>query len=171
MFFIVLGLAAGAVALVLAAYDLYDRRLPNAWVLALCLLFAFYAAGAWWADGLSGQAIAWHLLIGLLAFVFMFALYVLGVMGGGDVKLGAVAYLWAGPGLAWPLTMIVAWIGCVLAVLGWLADRRCVQRMGGSPGACLFRAISAKKGVPYGVALAAGCLYVLWQHFKILGIQ
>ncbi|WP_323011646.1 A24 family peptidase [Castellaniella sp.] len=157
--------------MVLAAYDLYGRRLPNAWVLALCLLFIFYAAGAWWADGLSAQAIAWHLLIGLLAFVFMFALYVLGAMGGGDVKLGAVVYLWAGPDLTWPLTMIVAWGGGVLAILGWLADRRCAQRIGGRPGAGLLGAISAQKGVPYGVALAAGCLYVLWQHFKILGIQ
>lgn len=158
---------AGLASIVLAFHDFRHRRLPNAWVLALALA---YLPSAIWLGLMDWQALAWHLMVGGMAFGLMFILYAFGVMGGGDVKLGAAVYLWAGPGLAFPLTVIVAWTGGVLAILGWLADRTCLQGLGGGLGACVRHAISAKRGVPYGAALAVGYLYVLWQHVQTLGI-
>lgn len=155
------GLAFGAlwVLFCLAMTDLFDRFLPNKQVVTYALLFLPYA----WLSGLDLQQFGSHLLVAVLSFGVLFALFMLGAMGGGDVKLGAAVFLWAGPALAFPVLIIVAWTGGLVAVAGWLADREVLQGLNWPPFRCLRHALSARRGVPYGVALAAGGLFVLWR--------
>src|SRR5690554_416706 len=90
-------------------------------------------------------------------------LFALGGMGGGDVKLGAAVFAWAGTQSLWPALFVVGVTGLLLAVLGLLADALSKHYPPPlkSRRRKLARALSAKRGVPYGVALAAGGLAAL----------
>lgn len=143
--------------------DLRVRQLPNHCVALYALLFLPHA----WLGGLDLQQVGSHLLVAALSFGVLFALFLLGAMGGGDVKLGTAVFLWAGPALAFPVLIIVAWTGGLVAVAGWLADRRVVRRITWRPVSCMQYALSAQRGVPYGVALAAGGLFVLWRAWNM----
>lgn len=152
-------LGAGSVLLLLAYRDLSQRRLPNTWVGVYAALFLLYA----WASGMGWSLLGWHTVIGLLAVALLVLLFVLGVMGGGDVKLWGALMLWAGPQGAVTALVIATLCGSLLGALGWLAQRR-LQHKRKPAGAAVFRMLSASRGVPYGVGLAlAGLqnLYVL----------
>jgi prepilin peptidase CpaA len=151
--------ATGAILLYLSLTDLKTRLLENKLVALYALLFLPYA----WLNNLDLQQFGSHLLVAVLSFGVLFALFMLGAMGGGDVKLGAAVFLWAGPAQAFPVLVIVAWTGGLVAVMGWLADRQALQGLGWPPIRCLRHALSARRGVPYGVALAAGGLFILWR--------
>lgn len=146
---------------VLLIRDLTSRTLPNLLVTTYALLFLpyFFLHGGGWVD------LAGHLLVGFAAFVVLFGLFLINAMGGGDVKLGAAVFMWAGPSLALPVLIIVGLTGGVLGVLGWLADCRFWQRPAQRFRAlnAVLYALSAKRGVPYGVALVAGALFVVWR--------
>lgn len=146
-----------ALLLALLIYDVWQRRLPNAWVLAYGVLFLPYA---WW-QGLTGAEITHHLLVGVLAFVVFFILFMRHAMGGGDVKLGAAVFLWAGPALALPVLLIMAVTGGIIGVVGWAVDYL-PQQQGVGPLSCVRYGLSAQRGVPYGVGLALGGLFILW---------
>jgi leader peptidase (prepilin peptidase)/N-methyltransferase len=80
--------------LVAAVYDLRERRVPNAVIMALLAawpLFGIGQPGGWWARGLVGFT-----LVGLP----LLALALTAGLGMGDVKLGAVMGLYLGPGQA-----------------------------------------------------------------------
>lgn len=150
---------------VLVLSDFRHRRLPN-W------LIVWYAVGFFAFVGVVSptfSAFRPHFVMAVLSFSVLFVLFVLRVMGGGDVKLGTAVLLWSGTGLALPTVAVIAWTGGGLAVLGWLADRPGLQRLRWRPAACVMHALSARRGVPYGVALACGGWFVLWQHYRSLG--
>ena len=143
----------------MARSDLLDRRLPNKWVAFYALLcpvalLLSHAESAQWLQ---------HGLIGFTGFLLFLALFALGGMGGGDVKLGAAVFAWAGTQSLWPALFVIGVTGLLLALLGLLADalsrRRPARR--GSWRYRLARMLSARRGVPYGVALAAGGLAAL----------
>ncbi|WP_175917743.1 A24 family peptidase [Burkholderia pyrrocinia] len=137
----------------LAAQDLRDRRLSNRAVLAFAMLY--FVAAALAREGpapLAGHvatAAAMLLLFGVLRHA--------GWIGGGDVKLAAAVFLWAGPTLAFPVLTIVGAGGavCGLAALAVVARQR---------RAVPARAAAAR-GVPYGVALALGGALAVWAPF------
>ncbi|VCD24986.1 CpaA2 pilus assembly protein [Burkholderia pseudomallei] len=100
----------------LALADLRTRRLAT---FAVALVGALYAAQA--LAGAPGDGgFASHAALGAAAFALGAAMFRAGWIAGGDVKLAAVVFLWAGPAHAWA------------------------------------------RGVPYGVALAAGGLLAVW---------
>lgn len=79
--------------LLAAVYDLRERRVPNAVIVALLAawpLFGIGQPGGWWAEGLAGFTV-----VGLP----LLALALTAGLGMGDVKLGAVMGLYLGPGL------------------------------------------------------------------------
>ena len=79
-------------ALLAAVYDLRERRVPNAVIMALLAawpLFGIGQPGGWWARGPVGFT-----LVGLP----LLALALTAGLGMGDVKLGAVMGLYLGPG-------------------------------------------------------------------------
>jgi len=122
-----------------AVTDLAWRRVPNVLVLAgvlLALLLHWRLGGA--ADllqqGLGGA------LAGLLLFL---PFYVAGGMGGGDVKLAAMAGAFLGPAAALQLA-ILSWLAGGVLALGWLYWARWRGTVAG--------------GMPYAVAIALGTI-------------
>lgn len=145
----------------IAAGDLLQRHIGNRPVLAYAVLFALWGLAA----GYGVQRFVDHALVALTAFAVLFVLFVLRGLAGGDAKLGTIVALWAGQGLLLQVVVIVAWTGGVLAVLGWVTDRSFLQAMRRMPMIrAAMNALSAQRGVPYGVALACGGLFVLRQQ-------
>jgi len=114
-------LVASALLLKAAWTDWREYRISNQLVLALAGLFVPYAflADQWfnlkWDIGFAG-------LMSLVLLVF----YALGSMGGGDVKLLAVAFLWTGLSGALPFAILLALFSSVhgiAAKLGWVKSQ------------------------------------------------
>ena len=108
------------------------------------------------------------LLVSGAVFALGVVLFARGWVGGGDVKFLGAAALWAGPAQTLPLLEIMGLAGGVLAVgvLAWQAMRR--WNDDGVLGAVIGMRIRDDSRIPYGVAIAAGALYVgvkiLEQH-------
>lgn len=144
-------LIALAITLVFAAIsDIRHRRIDN-WVNAG---IALAAPVFWWANGMAvWPDMAMQLGFALLICIPLITLWGVGqslgvvVLGGGDVKfLGALA-LWLTPLAFLDLLLVMAFVGGAIAV-GFIV-RRVVWKPK-TPGM-----------VPYGVAIAAGALWVL----------
>ena len=159
------GLLVLAAMLGFAVYvELKERRIPN-WLtlsgMALGLLIGY----------LHGEAAFWMSLGGLvIGFGFLFIFYVFGGLGGGDVKLMGAAGALMGADLIKPALFYTAFIGAFLAVMmvvwrkdfwariGWGVRRLAFWRKANgeqpAPGSPI--------AVPYGVAIAVGCLLALF---------
>jgi prepilin peptidase CpaA len=92
------------------------------------------------------------------AFVSSALLFRFGWIAGGDVKLAAAVFLWAGPSLAAPVFVIVSVCGLVLGLAIIAADPLYRRIRALHWLSCLSRA----RGVPYGVALALGGGAAVW---------
>ena len=99
--FFILFLAA-ATAIYAAYIDMRDFRIPNGLVLLLAGLFLLHAV-------LSGRwvEIHWNLALALLMFALMLLFYSRNWMGGGDVKILTVAFLWVGFRCAMPFAILL----------------------------------------------------------------
>jgi prepilin peptidase CpaA len=128
--------AAGACAVLLvtaallvygAVKDLRDYSISNVFVLVLGGLFILHAL-------LSGRWVTLHenVAFALLMFAVLMVCYWKGWMGGGDVKLLAVAFLWVGVHCALPfslLLLIFATLHTVAIKLKWVEGRRVDDRL------------------------------------------
>jgi len=133
--------------------------IPNSINLAILLLylamFFINPPEPWW----SGLA-----AFGLI-FVIGLGIFALGLMGGGDVKLLAVTLLWTGwTEASFYFLTFMALAGGLLA-LGVIFIRRMVVPLvvRYSPGRAIPRIFMVKQPIPYGLAIAAGFLIVLFQ--------
>ena len=149
-------LAASGVLVALAVSDLRVRRLPNAMVATLAVLYGLHAFAA---GGANAHTLSAHAAMAVAAGVLAALLARLGWIAGGDVKLAAAVFLWAGPTHAMPVWVLVSFIGFVvgLGVLGAGAvmrlDARASRRVAW---------LAPERGVPYGVALASGGAAAVW---------
>ncbi|MGA0533079.1 A24 family peptidase [Hansschlegelia sp. KR7-227] len=145
-----------ALVLVAAASDLLTMTIPNRLVLAIAAVFLLAAPLA----GLGLSQIGMHLLAGLLVLAIGIALFAPGWIGGGDAKLAAALALWLGfePLLSW--FVLFALFGGALT-LGMLFYRRFPLPLQLHRVDFLSKLHDPKTGVPYGIALAAGTLF-LW---------
>lgn len=114
-----------------------------------------------------------HGIIAMAGFAVLTILFVLGGMGGGDVKLGTAVLGWAGLPSLLPCLFVIGVSGLILAVLGvvadWLTMRSPAKQQVGRIGRVwrvVLYALSAKRGVPYGVALSAGGMMVLFSYAR-----
>ena len=109
-------LAALAVALIAAIWDLRSRRIPN-WltISALILGFAWHIANGTWREA------AWGTLLGTVIYLPM---WLAGGRGGGDVKLMAALGAWLGPSAWIQLFVLTALIGGIWALILVIAKRR-----------------------------------------------
>jgi prepilin peptidase CpaA len=158
---------AGFAGLMLAAAfeDLRRLIIPNALIVALCVIWPLHLAAApslYGALGALGCALA-VFLAGAVCFSH-------GWLGGGDVKLLAVATLWAGPEATPALLLLTGILGGVLALILMMP-----------PGAYIATLARAKLGpsdnsasgghglatpIPYGIAIAgAAVIVILLPHF------
>lgn len=148
---LILGLA-GFILLLAAASDAARFRIPNLASLALTLLFPAFVLTA-------PTPLPWieHIAVGLIVLAGGFYLYARKWAGAGDVKLLAVATLWAGP-LYWGLLLFMTAIAGGVLSLGigaWTLVRHRLAKTG-EP------LVLAKTPIPYGVAIAMGGLCVLF---------
>jgi prepilin peptidase CpaA len=115
-------LVVASVLLVQAAWtDLRDYKIRNELILALAGLFVLYAAlTGHWAD------LKWDVAFAALMFVVLLAFYSMGWMGGGDVKILAVAFLWTGLSGALPFAVLLALFSgahSIAAKLDWVKSQ------------------------------------------------
>jgi len=137
------------------------RRLiiPNGLVLGLCVLWPLHVATA---PMLTLSAAGLATLCAAAVFIGGALLFSRGLLGGGDVKLLAVATLWAGPAATLPLLVLTGLLGGLLCLLvltpvgalitaarSTLRDPPRAPESGANPVV-----------VPYGVAIAAAALIV-----------
>ena len=149
-------IAAGAVLLAAAAQDFLDYLIPNRLVLALVALYPVYILA-------SGNSVDWlgGLLVGLATLAIALLLFGFRLIGGGDAKLLAATALWAGPSLLLPFLLLTAFSGGVLAMMVIATGRLAVFFP------ILIRifpqqsAVLSQQKLAYGVAIAAGGLFVL----------
>ncbi|WP_233804522.1 A24 family peptidase [Paraburkholderia sp. HP33-1] len=147
--------AACLVLASLAVHDIRSRRLPTRAVLLVACLYGIDAAVA----GVNIASLAAHLGAAAIAFALFALLFRCGWMGGGDVKLAAAVFLWAGPAYAWPVFFIVSCAGLVLgltALIMGLFRRRVTH------SSLAFTQLASPRGVPYGVPLALGGIAAVW---------
>jgi prepilin peptidase CpaA len=154
---------AGFAGLMLAAAIEDCRRLviPNAFVVALLLLWPFFLLTT--PDKIAAL---WGLGCAVLTFLFGAILFARGYCGGGDVKLLAVASLWAGAGALPPLLVLTALFGGGLALflLTPLGMQLSALRRPAADGPGSLPA--GTPSIPYGLAIAAAALIVtIPPHF------
>ena len=134
--------------------DIRSRRIPNALVLVLTALGLLRLGVDLW----TGPATAVPSLdLALAAIVFLggTALFAVGLMGGGDVKLLAAASVWFGTASTVDFLLVTVLAGGGLACV--FLVRRGARRMAGGPSA------HAADSLPYGVAIALGGILVTLQ--------
>lgn len=155
--------------LMLCAFDLKERRLPNKWTLggiAVALVYCLgYGGLPLFLQGLSA---------GFLCALFLLIPFILHAAGGGDVKMLFACGILLGLENVINFLFFVSIAGFFVAVVMWIAGRvdigrikhyaRCIfdwryDRKSGRQN--LPSANSEKCRVPFGVAIAAG----VWMSF------
>src|SRR6266702_8693611 len=112
-----------AAVLVYAAYnDLRHYKIRNELIGVLVVLYCAHAL-------LSGRWVTahWNLAFAFLMFVVMCFFYSYRLMGGGDLKLLTVAFLWIGVGCALPFALLLLGFSAIHVVatkLGWANVRQ-----------------------------------------------
>jgi prepilin peptidase CpaA len=175
-----------------AISDALRLRIPNNVPLALLALFPVYFFLSH-GDPIEGlKAVGLALAIFAIGFVF----FARGWMGGGDVKLMSVGALWAGPALLPDFLAVTAVIGGLQALASllplykflphWMtlafaipggpapdqASAAPTASAGGKAGlaARLFKR-RRQRNLPYGIAIAAGGLYVTARLAGVIVLQ
>lgn len=122
------------------------------------------------AAGLSPDDAVFALALGVGAFTAGFVFFVFRLFGGGDVKLFAAVTLWAGPNLVGSFLAVTLLCGGILAT-AFLAIRTLramtAATVPGSQPANFGGALAGalKSEVPFGLAIAAGGLFVAARLF------
>ena len=142
-------LAYTALLTTAATYDIVQRRIPNWTVLGLLVLFI----PTTWL-GYTPTTWPWSIAAFCVALAGSGALYLMGMIGAGDAKLFSATSLFAGLSNLLLLFVATTLVGGALA-LGMLILRpksamRALTKRG--------RGENGKRGVPYGVAIAAGAM-------------
>ncbi len=153
--------------MVAAFHDARSRRIPNQ--LTLTAIAAGFGARAAFGGWLGLESALWG---ALLAGGIFFLFFVVGGMGGGDVKLMAAIGAWVGVGQVTPILLAAALAGGVLAIIYMVADGSVLRTLrntvvlaqhhlasGFHPHPELNIQESGTTRVPFGVAIAAGTVF------------
>lgn len=127
--------------------DARSYLIPDRISILIGLLYPAYALGAPETSDFAGA-----IIVAAIVLLVATGLFATDLMGGGDVKLMSAAALWAGTDLILPFLLTTALAGGLLSTFVLLRLRLTVAS--GRPSAALQRR------VPYGVAIAAGGIYV-----------
>ncbi len=160
-------LCASAIAMVGAIHDARSRRIPNQLTFtAIAAGFVVRAAVGGW---LGLESAAWG---ALLAGGIFFLFFVVGGMGGGDMKLMAAVGAWAGVQQVTPILLAAALAGGVLAIGYMIADGTVGRTLSNSiilvrhhltsglrPHPQINVQESGTTRVPFGIAIAIGTLF------------
>lgn len=152
-FWAFVGLMAAA-----AIFDMWKFIIPN-WI-SMALLGLFVAAAL-----LLPVQIDWLSQLGAMGLMLLATvlLYLFRLLGGGDLKLLTVVALWVGLGALPAFIVYTALAGAALS-LGLMAVRRLVSGVlvlqSGGDRMALPRLLLPGEHIPYGVAIAAGAIWV-----------
>ena len=145
--YLILGLL---IALLLAAaiWDLKSRTIPNSLNAAIALLVLPY----WWSLALPlWPDAAIHAGVAALVFLLFAAVFAIGAMGGGDVKMVAALALWLSPQQVLMMLVVMSLAGGVLTLVVATAHRLAKSRK--------------PLEIPYGVAIAFAGVWMLGEPF------
>ena len=89
-----------------AMTDLREFKIRNELIVVLACLYGIYAF-------VTGQWVTayWNVALALFMFVVLMYFYAQKMVGGGDVKILAVAFLWTGIRYALPFTLLLLVFG------------------------------------------------------------
>ncbi len=144
-----------SILLLAAAFkDLVSYTIPN-WV-SVALALAFVPAAL--IAGASIASIGASLGIGLALLLIGLALFAVGWLGGGDVKLLAAASPWIGLAALPRFLVFTGLAGGVLALVLLAARSPWLRRLVAAGPPWARRLLTPGAEAPYGVAIAAGAL-------------
>lgn len=138
-------------ALIASWTDVTVRRIGN-WLSAITLIGGLSYVAVHLGPGALGSHVG-HVLIALAIGMAMFAA---GLIGGGDAKFYAAVAAWFPLGAGLSLFIAVSLSGLALLIV-WFAWRR-------FKGLPVRRQGAGLSGVPYGVAIAAGALILVFSR-------
>ena len=142
-------LAILAIALIYACIDDWRRRIIENWLTAGT---ALAAPLFWWASGLTiWPGVGVQLIMAVVLFMLFFGFFVIGMMGGGDVKLIGALALWFPLRAMVMVLTIMAIAGGILTVVMMIRQR--------------IRKDEGPVEVPYGIAIALGGLWVIAEPY------
>jgi prepilin peptidase CpaA len=147
---VLIRLVVVAVLVWLAIVDVRTRRLPNLAVAVVGTLFFVDAA----VMRMPIDVLCVHLIVGFAVLCAACLLFFTRVLGGGDAKLAAVIFLWTGSALLMPAFTLISVVGTLVSLISLATFRMDAPRHRGLLSALAL--FSGARGVPYGVALAAG---------------
>ena len=131
-----------------AVTDIRARIISNRLNIAIAALAPLY----WLANGIPAWPdMALQITLGIAIFGVFAALFALGLMGGGDVKLLAAVALWFPWQAIGLLLLIMAMIGGIVTVIT-VVHHRLSRRLG-------------QPEVPYGVAISLAAMWLVGQRF------
>ena len=143
-----------------AVIDLIWYRIPNAFVVALAVLFAIVAVLHWNDVEWLGHIAAFVLVFGAGIF-----LYAIRQMGAGDVKLLGVVALWSGV-YALPSLLLFVSVCGLAGMLVILVLRMIVPRLQSNkvPAPHAFpRVLTRGQGIPYAIGIGPGAIIASWD--------
>ena len=132
----------------IAIVDIRTYTISDGINAAIALLAPLY----WWSTGTSFWPDATiRIGMGLLVFLLFAGAFYINMMGGGDVKLAGALALWFTPYETFSLIVMMSIAGGLLTLVVLAIHR--IKKKEGRPE------------VPYGVAIAAGGMWLLAQRF------
>lgn len=141
--------------------DVRTYTIPN-WitVAALALYPAHVLASPAKVDWVGGITVA------AIVLAAGFVLFALRWMGAGDAKLLTAAAIWAGPELIAQFLVVVAPVGGVLSIIVLIRRAKFMQVETAEGGSADQQSASLMRArVPYGVAVAAGAIFIAFRLF------
>ena len=150
-------LAVGVIAIAAAYRDVVSFTLPNVLTLSVALFFLPFAGVMYFSGTLSISELGFALLAGCIVFLAGLVLFVLGALGGGDVKYLAAAALWAYPVGLTNFLLITSIGGAVVGTVYLVMAR--ASRDGERSGKTMSERLA--RPMPYGVAISMGLAYTL----------
>ena len=146
-----------AVILIVAAViDVRTFTISNGLNLVVALMAPLY----WWSIGLPlWPDAAIQVAVAAAVFAALAVTFYMGMMGGGDVKLAAAIALWFKPVTTLKFLVIMSIAGGVLTLIVLLIHKKRAKPRLNEAGKAI------RPEVPYGVAIAAGALWILAQRF------
>jgi prepilin peptidase CpaA len=146
-----------ALMIVAAMTDVTSFKIPN-WLTGLIAASFFPMA---LLIGMPLNDFMWHVAAGLILFFVGYALFALGMFGGGDSKLMAAAGLWFGTSQTLPFLILTALAGGVLAVIisAWMIfTKLSAAKRTRQEGVSQSGVKTLQPKLPYGFAIAVGAI-------------
>jgi prepilin peptidase CpaA len=138
-----------------AASDLFTMTISNRVSLALAAGFLALAL----ASGMAPSDILMHLAAGGAVLVAAFVCFAFGWIGGGDAKVAAAAALWFGFAHLLNFLVYASLFGGVLTLV-LLQFRQWPLPYALAVQPWLLKLHAKESGIPYGIALSVGALFV-----------